>query len=97
MGFSSADFDNCCTATSLFEAFKMITETGHPVPRATPPPVDVLQSTRLLVRRLEAIAAQHDDQDDVVAVCQKWTRRIAQLERDAIEAGLQDSHASRRH
>ena len=66
----------------------MFTETGRLVARQVHPPGDVLHSARLLVRRLEAIAARHDGQDDVVAVCEKWAHRVSQLEREAIDAGI---------
>ena len=58
---------------------------------------NVLRSARLLVRRLEAIAAQHDGHDDVIAVCQKWAHRVSVLEREAIEAGIDDVRPDERH
>jgi hypothetical protein len=41
-----------------------------------------------LVRRLKCIAAEHGDQDEVVAVCEKWAHRLLALERHAIDAGI---------
>jgi len=49
---------------------------------------DLLHSTRALVRTLESVAARHRGHHDVVAVCHKWAARVAELERQAISAGI---------
>ena len=68
----------------------MFTNAGGAAARESRPPANVLQSARSLVRRLEAIAARHDGQDELVAVCEKWACRVSQLERQAIEAGIDE-------
>ena len=75
----------------------MFTDAGRTASRQACPPGNVLHSARLLVRRLEAIAAQHDGQDDVVAVCEKWAFRVSQLERQALEAGIDEAGSVERH
>jgi hypothetical protein len=75
----------------------MFTDARRAAAREARPPGNVLHSARLLVRRLEAIAAQHDGQDDVVAVCEKWAFRVSQLERQAIEAGIDEAGSLERH
>ena len=75
----------------------MFTDAGRVAFRDPQPPQSVLQSARMLVRRLEAIAAQHDGQDDVVAVCEKWARRVSQLESQAIAAGIGEAESDECH
>ena len=75
----------------------MFTDAGRSASPEARPPGSVLHSARMLVRRLEAIAAQHDGQDDVVAVCQKWAHRVSELERQAIEAGIDEAPFDERH
>jgi len=48
----------------------------------------LLHSAGRLVRSLESFAAQHGDQDEVLAVFEKWTRPLLELERQAIDAGI---------
>ena len=50
--------------------------------------LEPLRSTRKLVRSLRFIAAQHGHENEVVAVCEKWTHRLLELERQAIDAGV---------
>ena len=47
-----------------------------------------LPSVGGLLRRLKSIAAQYGDQEEVVAVCEKWVHRLLALERQAIDAGI---------
>ena len=75
----------------------MVTDAGRVASREPRPPRSVLQSARLLVRRLEAIAAQYDGHDDVVAVCEKWACRVSQLECQAIAAGIGAAEIDERH
>ena len=68
-------------------------EDGRPVVSfdglsSEPWDLEPLHSTGRLVRSLESIAAQHGDEDEVVAVCEKWTHRLLELERQAIDAGI---------
>ena len=60
-------------------------ENGH---RSQQRGIEPLHLTGKLVRSLESIAAQHSDEDEVVAVCEKWTHRLVELERQAIDAGV---------
>jgi hypothetical protein len=50
--------------------------------------IEPLRSTGGLVHSLKSIAAQHGDEEEVVAVCEKWTHRLLELERQAIDDGI---------
>ena len=41
-----------------------------------------------LVRSLECIAAQHGDDAEVLAVCEKWTLRLSELESRVVRAAV---------
>jgi len=75
----------------------MFTDAGRSASLEARPPASVLHSARMLVRRLEAIAALHQGQDDVIAVCEKWAHRVSELERQAIEAGFDEARPDERH
>ena len=75
----------------------MFINAGLAASREAGLPASVLHSARMLVRRLEAIAAEHDGEDDVVAVCEKWAHRVSELERQAIEAGIDEAPADECH
>ena len=46
-------------------------------------PATAQQSSRTLLRSLRTLAARYADQQEVVAVCRKWARRVTELERQA--------------
>jgi hypothetical protein len=75
----------------------MITSAGTHATRHAGSPGNVLHAARLLVRRLEAIAAQHDGHGDVVAVCEKRAYRVSELEREALAAGIDGVRPDERH
>ena len=61
------------------------------------PPESLLRRARMLVRSLESVAARHGGHQDVVAVCQKWAHRVAELERQAVNAGMGDNRLADGH
>jgi len=44
----------------------------------------VTKSAAVLTRMIRRLAARHADEPDVVAVCEKWSERLATLERQTL-------------